>query len=270
MRRRTFLVKSSRAALGSCLLPLTTRGAQSKSKMLVADLEAVIPKLMQESVVPGLSIALVDEGKLLCRRAFGIKDNATKALVDHETLFEAASVSKTVFAYAVMKLCEKGVLNLDAPLLKYGAKPLLEGDPRVEQITARHVLSHTSGFQDFRSRKEPLKIHFTPGEKFLYSGEGYYYLQSVVTHLTGHVDPKDCAKYECDLEVCGTDIDPLLETKLAATVRHEGQRLPLERHIGETFSQPARCGGKAFREEKAEATGCGALRVVRRIAHHCD
>ena len=214
MRRRTFLVKSSRAALGSCLLPLTTRGAQSKSKMLVADLEAVIPKLMQESVVPGLSIALVDGGKLLCRRAFGVKDNATKALVDHETLFEAASVSKTVFAYAVMKLCEKGVLNLDTPLLKYGAKPLLEGDPRVEQITARHVLSHTSGFQDFRSRKEPLKIHFAPGEKFLYSGEGYYYLQSVVTHLTGHVDPKDCAKYECDLEVCGTDIDPYLKRNL--------------------------------------------------------
>src|ERR1051326_2249989 len=123
MRRRTFLVKSSRAALGSCLfLPLTTKGAQSKSKMLVADLEALIPKLMQESVVPGLSIALVDGGKLLCRRAFGVKDNATKALVDHETLFEAASVSKTVFAYAVMKLSEKGVLNLDAPLLKYGAK----------------------------------------------------------------------------------------------------------------------------------------------------
>jgi CubicO group peptidase (beta-lactamase class C family) len=182
--------------------------------MLVAALEAVIPKLMEGSAVPGLSIALVEDGQLLWRRAFGVRDNITKAPVRHETLFEAASVSKTAFAYAVMKLCENGVLNLDTPLVKYGAPPLLEGDPRTEQITARHVLSHTSGFQDFRSRKEPLKIHFSPGEKFLYSGEGYYYLQSAVTHLTGHVDRNDCAKYECDLEVCGTDIEAYLKRTL--------------------------------------------------------
>jgi CubicO group peptidase (beta-lactamase class C family) len=50
---------------------------------------------------------------------------------------------------------------------------------------ARHVLSHTSGFQNWRAKEEPLKIHFTPGEKFPYSGEGYSYLQSVVTHPTG-------------------------------------------------------------------------------------
>ena len=100
-------------------------------------------------------------------------------------MFEAASVSKTVFAYAVMKLCEKGVIGLDTPLTKYAPKPFLEGDSRLELITARHVLSHTSGFQNWRSDAEPLKIHFTPGEKFFYSGEGYSYLQSVVTHLTG-------------------------------------------------------------------------------------
>jgi CubicO group peptidase (beta-lactamase class C family) len=71
------------------------------------------------------------------------------------------------------------------PLTKYDPKPFLVGDPRVELITARHVLSHTTGFQNWRSDKEPLKIHFTPGEKFSYSGEGYSYLQSVVTHLMG-------------------------------------------------------------------------------------
>ena len=214
MRRRTFLIKSGFAALGSCLLPLTTGGAQPKNNAVVAALETLIPKLLQGVAVPGLSLALIEDGRLLCRRAFGVKDNITKTPVDYETLFEAASVSKTVFAYAVMKLCENGVLNLDTPLIKYGVPPLLEGDPRMEQITARHVLSHTSGFQDFRSRKEPLKIHFTPGEKFLYSGEGYYYLQSVVTHLTGRVDRNDCAKYECDLEVCGTDFDAYLKRTL--------------------------------------------------------
>jgi CubicO group peptidase (beta-lactamase class C family) len=214
MRRRTFLVKSSRAAVSTCFFPFMTKGAESRRSVLVAELETLVPKLMQESIVPGLSVALVDGGKIFWHRAFGIKDTATKGRVEQETLFEAASISKTVFAYAVMKLCDKGVLNLDTPLIKYGATPLLEGDERMEQITARHVLSHTSGFQDFRSRKEPLKIHFTPGEKFLYSGEGYYYLQSVVTHLSGHADPKECAKYECDFEVCGTDFDPYLKRNL--------------------------------------------------------
>jgi CubicO group peptidase (beta-lactamase class C family) len=90
-----------------------------------------------------------------------------------------------VFAYAVMKLIEKGVIGLDTPLTRYSPKPFLEGDPRLALITARHVLSHTSGFQNWRSEEEPLKIHFTPGEKYLYSGEGYSYLQSVVSHVTG-------------------------------------------------------------------------------------
>lgn len=94
-------------------------------------------------------------------------------------------MSKTVFAYAVMKLCERDVIGLDTPLTKYSPKPFLEGDPRLELITARHVLSHTTGFQNWRSDKEPLKIHFTPGEKHMYSGEGYSYLQSAVTHMTG-------------------------------------------------------------------------------------
>jgi CubicO group peptidase (beta-lactamase class C family) len=143
-----------------------------------------------------------------------VKDNDSKAPVDNDTIFEAASVSKTVFAYAVMKLCEKGTIGLDTPLTKYAPKRFLEGDPRLDLITARHVLSHTSGFQDWRSGANPLKIHFTPGQRFAYSGEGYYYLQSVVTHLTGRVDPEPCSQYEAGIEVCATDIDPYLKRNL--------------------------------------------------------
>src|SRR4051812_12431479 len=113
MRRRSFLVKSGCATLGSCLMPLALRSAESKKNSLISRLETLVPKLMQDFVVPGLSIALVEEGRLLWQRAFCVKDNATKAVVDDETLFEAASVSKTVFAYAVMKLCDNGVIDLD-------------------------------------------------------------------------------------------------------------------------------------------------------------
>jgi CubicO group peptidase (beta-lactamase class C family) len=155
------------------------------SGTLIAELERLIPKLMDEARVPGLSIAVIKDAKLLWRRGFGVADSASKKPVDHDTVFEAASVSKTVFAYAAMKLCEKGVIGLDTPLTKYTSEPFLKSDPRLELITARHVLSHTSGFQNWRSDENPLKIHFTPGEKFLYSGEGYSYLQSVVSRVTG-------------------------------------------------------------------------------------
>jgi CubicO group peptidase (beta-lactamase class C family) len=223
MNRRRFLRCSTEAGLGACLLPLagcapraprTPTTHDDEASSVIAELEKLIPKLMQEARVPGSSIALVKDGELFWRRGFGVKDSASGEQVDHETVFEAASVSKTVFAYVVMKLVERGVLGLDTPLTEYSPTPFLEGDPRLELITARHVLSHTGGFQDWRSNETPLKIHFTPGERFLYSGEGYYYLQSVVTHLTGRVNPNDCARYEADFEVCATDIDPFIRRNL--------------------------------------------------------
>ena len=226
MRRREFGVESGRAALGLSLLPLVIR-TQPKSQAisakrnettlwetLINDLEKQIPNWMQDAKVPGLSIVVIKDAKFGWRRGFGVKDSASKEPVDNDTMFEAASMSKPVFAYVVMKLCEKGVMNLDKPLTRYTSERFLEGDPRLDLITARNVLSHTSGFQNWRSKTEPLKIHFTPGEKFLYSGEGYNYLQSVVTYLTGHVNPKDCANYEDGLKVCATDIEAYMKANL--------------------------------------------------------
>ena len=171
---------------------------------------------MGESDVPGLAIALIRDSKVAWTRGFGTKDRGSGVLVDHSTVFEAASMSKPVFAYVVMKACEKGVLNLDTPLVKYTRQRFLEGDPRLDLITARHVLSHTSGFQDIRSGDKPLKIHFNPGEKWMYSGEGYFYLQAVMTGLTGQVNPKECSRFEADLEVCATDFDAYMKTNLLA------------------------------------------------------
>jgi CubicO group peptidase (beta-lactamase class C family) len=179
-------------------------------KPLVADLEKQIPELMEQAVVPGFSIAIIQDAKLLWRRGFGVKNSASKEPVDNDTVFEAASTSKPVFAYAVMKLVEKGVINLDTPLTHYTSERFLKGDPRLDLVTARQVLSHTSGFPNWRSA-EGLKFDFTPGERWSYSGEGYSYLQSVVTYLTGHVNPRDCAKFEAGVEFCATDIDSYMK-----------------------------------------------------------
>jgi len=182
-------------------------GSKGQWQPTLAGLENDIAKAMDEAKVPGLSIAIIKDAKLFWRRGFGVKDTAAKEPIDNDTLFEAASVSKTVFAYAVMKLCEKGVMNLDTPLSKYTSERFLESDPRLDLITARHVLSHTTGFQNWRSKEKPLQIRFTPGERFSYSGEGYYYLQSVMTHLTGHVNREVSSRYEAGLEVFATDFD---------------------------------------------------------------
>lgn len=197
MRRRDFLATASRAALAFAGAPLVAcygRKAQPAERQsqatnplgdMVAELEEQIPRWMQETATPGVSVAIIESANVASRRAFGVKDAASKTPVDHDTMFEAASMSKPVFAYVVMKLCETGIMDLDTPLTRYASSRFLEGDPRLDLITARHVLSHTAGFQNWRSENTPLAIHSTPGEKFLYSGEGYHYLQTVVTRLLG-------------------------------------------------------------------------------------
>jgi CubicO group peptidase (beta-lactamase class C family) len=188
--RRDFIVRHGHAAFGAALFsPVRSLAAQltgdASWRALITHLETQIPTLMKELLVPGVSVVMIRDGAIAWRRAFGVKDASTKQPVDTETIFEAASMSKPVFAYAVLKLCEKKVLELDTPLVTYGAPPFLERDPRVKLITPRHVLSHSTGFQNWRSDAEPLRIHFTPGTQYQYSGEGFAWLQSVVSHVTG-------------------------------------------------------------------------------------
>ncbi|MEN3331373.1 MAG: hypothetical protein V7641_738 [Blastocatellia bacterium] len=146
-------------------------------------LSALVSQLMSEGDVPGLSMALIRDAKIYWARGFGFKDVNTKAPVDLSTMFEAASLSKPVFAYAFMKMVERGELDLDTPLSKY-LPAYIENDERLNLITARRVLSHTTGFPNWRQGKS-LTIMFTPGERFSYSGEGFVYLQKVVEQLTG-------------------------------------------------------------------------------------
>lgn len=156
-------------------------------KSAIPRLEQVVPYLMAEGDIPGLAIALIRDGGLAWSRGFGVRNSETKDPVDDSTVFEAASLSKPVFAYAVLKLVDSGKLSLDTPLTKYlPGRYDVGDDPRLDQITARRVLTHTSGFPNWRPRGDPsLKIHFTPGDRFSYSGEGFVYLATVIQHITG-------------------------------------------------------------------------------------
>lgn len=157
-----------------CLAPIAS--AQNTD-----GLEQLVPKLMSAGDVPGLSLAVVRDGKLALARGWGVKNAETRVPADENAVFEAGSLTKPVFAYAVLKLADAGKIDLDAPISRY--LPNYIPDERVNQITARHVLSHTTGFPNWRSGE--LKINFNPGERFGYSGEGFVYLQKAVEKITG-------------------------------------------------------------------------------------
>jgi CubicO group peptidase (beta-lactamase class C family) len=145
-------------------------------------MERDIPELMRKDGIPGLTIGVIREGKMAWVHGFGVKEINGGQAVTTETIFEAASLSKPVFAYGVLKLVEQGKLGLDVPLTTYLPKPYVD-DARLEKITARIVLSHRTGFPNWRDG-DSLPIYFTPGERFSYSGEGYVYLQRVVEKIT--------------------------------------------------------------------------------------
>ena len=160
----------------------------------VKDFESTVTLNMQKAGVTGLSVAILNDGKVVYTRQFGWKDKDAGTKLDDTTAFAGASLSKTVFAYLVMVLVEEGLINLDKPIHQYLAKPLpeypgyadLAGDSRYRAITARMVLSHTSGLPNLRSASKDgrLRIQFEPGSRFGYSGEGFQLLQKVVESVT--------------------------------------------------------------------------------------
>jgi len=162
---------------------------------LVLQLEEQIPQIMREANVPGLSIALIQNAEAVWAHGFGVMNTETCQPVKPETVFEGCSLSKPVFAYAVLNLCETGILDLDKPLSHYSPDPYAADDPRVQMITMRQALAHTSGLPNWRPdcwdsegwnpEGKPLQTYFEPGERFSYSGEGYMYVQHLVEHVTG-------------------------------------------------------------------------------------
>jgi len=163
---------------------------------VTADLQASTPGLLEKGHVPGLQIALIRDGKIVWSGAFGVTNALSREPVTSETIFEAASLTKPFFAYLAMKLVDEGVFDLDTPLVNYVAREEiekglghsmdLEGFRRdwLEKITARHVLSHSSGLPHGESGT-PYPIFFEPGTQYKYSAEGYFFLQKAVEKLKG-------------------------------------------------------------------------------------
>lgn len=149
-----------------------------------AELDQKIPEMMAAADIPGLSIAIVKDNRIAYQREFGVRSADTKEPVTDQTIFSAASLSKALFAYGLMRWVEQGHFELDQPLYQYFPYEDLKHDERYKQLTARHVLSHTTGLPNWR-QGDQLDFLRDPGQEFGYSGEGFVYLMRVVEHLSG-------------------------------------------------------------------------------------
>lgn len=158
-------------------------GETSATRDPVATLAVSLPAMLARADVPGLQLALIDSGRIARTAAFGVADAETGRPVTDATVFEAASLSKPVFAYAVLRLADRGAWDLDRPLWEILPYERLAHDERARRITTRMVLTHTTGLPNWGGT--PLLLNDDPGARWGYSGEGFVWLQKAVEAATG-------------------------------------------------------------------------------------
>jgi CubicO group peptidase (beta-lactamase class C family) len=161
--------------------------------------DALVRSYISEHHVPGLSIAVVQDGRVVLTQGYGLADIENNVQASADTVYRIASLSKSITALAVMKLVETGKIDLDAPIQKYCPAFLQKPWP----ITTRELLSHQSGIRDFRNDEETINtrhytsinqaltqfagdpLDFEPGTKMHYTSYGYIVLGCVIEDASG-------------------------------------------------------------------------------------
>ena len=164
------------------------------STITAAEIDATVNRAMQAAKVTGIGLTILNDGKVVYLQGYGQRDVSNAKPLTADSIMSAASFTKVAFAYLVMQLVQDGVIELDKPAYQYLSKPLpdyreykdLAGDDRWKKITPRMLLSHTSGFPNWRrfTPDQKLHINFEPGSRYAYSGEGIALLQLVVESAT--------------------------------------------------------------------------------------
>lgn len=157
----------------------------AKRKVPVDSINRFIDYKMQEMNISGTSVAIINNGQIVYHTVKGYADKEQEKLVNKQTIFEGASLSKPMFAYMTMFLVEDGRLDLDKPLntyLDFEKNGIIRKDNRFGQITARMVLSHSTGLPNWSEGNE-MELQFDPGTDFSYSGEAYRLLERVVENI---------------------------------------------------------------------------------------
>lgn len=182
------------------VLALGSGAAHATDLPATAALDAEVARAMAATGARGLAIATIDDGRVHQVRSYGLRNERGDPL-QTDTVMYGASLTKTVFGYTVMRLVDAGVLQLDRPIAHYLSRPLpeypddarygpwsgLAGDERWRRLTPRMLLTHSAGFANF-AFLEPdgrLRLHFEPGTRYAYSGEGLILLQFVLEQGLG-------------------------------------------------------------------------------------
>jgi len=172
-----------------------------------AELDALVPTLLEGFDVPGAAVGVLRDGRVLISRGYGLADVASGRPVDDGAAFNIGSISKTVASWGVLKLVEAGEIDLDAPVETYLTRwHLPESEFDNDRVTVRRLLSHTAGlslhgYPGFQPG-EPLPtieeslsgatngvgavyVAFEPGTRWEYSGGGFTIAQLIVEEVTG-------------------------------------------------------------------------------------
>lgn len=182
------------------MLFTTAVGATPRALPPMTAVDAEVERGMHATGAKGLAIAVIDNGRVVHVAAQGVR-NAKGDPLEADTIMYGASLTKAAFAYAVMQLVEEGHIDLDRPIADMLPKPLpeypteekyapwadLAADSRWRLITPRMALTHSTGFANFAFLEpdEKLHIHFEPGTRFAYSGEGMILLQFAIERGLG-------------------------------------------------------------------------------------
>ena len=162
--------------------------------------------------VPEVSIAFFKDGRIDWARGYGLADKTINKPVTSDTLFQAASISKSVTAFAALRLVQQGKLSLDEDVnLKLVSWKVPDNDfTKTEKVTLRRLLSHTAGMtvpsvggyqagkylpttvqvlNGEKTSNEPVRVDRVPGKEFRYSGGGYVVVQQLLMDVTGKSFP---------------------------------------------------------------------------------
>lgn len=139
-----------------------------------------IEQLLKDNNIPTLGLGIIEYGKLTKINVYGTQNDKTSASIN--SLFNVASLTKPVTAMTVLRLISLGKWNLDEPLDKYWIDPDIANDSRHKKLTTRLILSHQTGFPNWRwmNKDNKLNFEFDPGTKYQYSGEGFEYLRKAI------------------------------------------------------------------------------------------
>jgi CubicO group peptidase (beta-lactamase class C family) len=230
---------------------VSLRDPSVEATRFVGQLDSFIPKRMHELLIPAVAVALVDHGDVAWRKGYGISNKTTGTPATPETVFQAASISKSVTAWGVMRLVQDGTLNLDAPAERYLTRwhlPLSQFD--TSGVTIRRLLSHTAGLSlhGYRglesSRPLPtleqslsgdtggaggVHLEMQPGTRFSYSGGGYTLLQLIIEEAS-HEKFSDYMRREVlqplGMEHSSFEWTPDIQARTASPYDRSGNRLP--------------------------------------------